>query len=494
MAIGLLILISTGKENLYLSYNPEITFFKIAYKRYTNFSTEIIPQYFKNTPDFGRRVSVTVSKNADLLGQTYLYVKLPGIALETHSTLPSGVKKFAWIKKIGLGIVRFVDLEIGGTLIDRQYGDWINIWLELTQTKSKKRGIDKMIGDIKQLTDFSNGKDSYSVTIPLPFWFSNNYGISLPLVSLVHSDIKFHVEFNDINLCYKESPNHYLEVNNFFCLFEKNEYFTQNINGTIATAEFIYFDVKNKRLYYNKINGDFLIPETDNPKFDIIGNTSKFTMQIKNNSNIVQDESYFKYNLPSIPSSYLLANYIYLDNDERWKFMNKDHEYLIRTIQNIPEQTINSINTSIKLPIINPIIELIWRFQLQSNYDMKDIFNYTSLPLTSNNEFLAKKETLLLNSQPRTEISVPEYYTYIQSFQSHLNSSNDGIHFYSFALFPDEQQPSGTFNFSKIDHANLQLTMNKIVNYQNPAKVRIYAVQYNIFRIIDGLGGMVFTS
>ena len=93
------------------------------------------------------------------------------------------------------------------------------------------------------------------------------------------------------------------------------------------------------------------------------------------------------------------------------------------------------------------------------------IFNYTSLPLTSNNEFLAKKETLLLNSQPRTEISVPEYYTYIQSFQSHLNSSNDGIHFYSFALFPDEQQPSGTFNFSKIDHANLQLTMNKIVNY-----------------------------
>ena len=99
MAIGLLILISTGKENLYLSYNPEITFFKIAYKRYTNFSTEIIPQYFKNTPDFGRRVSVTISKNADLLSQTYLYVKLPGFPLETHSSLPPSIKKIAWIKK-----------------------------------------------------------------------------------------------------------------------------------------------------------------------------------------------------------------------------------------------------------------------------------------------------------------------------------------------------------------------------------------------------------
>ena len=94
-----------------------------------------------------------------------------------------------------------------------------------------------MIGNTEQLTEYTNGKDSYTLTIPLPFWFSNNYGITLPLVSLVHNDIKFHVEFNDFNLCYKESPNHYLEVTNFFCLFEKNEYFTQNINGSISTGD-----------------------------------------------------------------------------------------------------------------------------------------------------------------------------------------------------------------------------------------------------------------
>ena len=145
MPIGLLILVSTGKENLYLSHNPEITFFKIAYKRHTNFSTEIVPQYFKNIPNFGRRVSVNISKNADLLGQIHLYVKLPNIIPQTHKYLPENIKKISWIKKIGFGIIRFVDLEIGGTLIERHYGDWLNIWEELSSSISKKKGFDKMI-------------------------------------------------------------------------------------------------------------------------------------------------------------------------------------------------------------------------------------------------------------------------------------------------------------------------------------------------------------
>jgi len=101
MGLGLLILVSVGKENIYLSTQPEITFFKIAYKRYTNFSIETVAQYFMNTPDFGRRVTVNISKNADLLGQIYIYVNLPDIIRSNPSVLPSDIKKFAWVKKVG---------------------------------------------------------------------------------------------------------------------------------------------------------------------------------------------------------------------------------------------------------------------------------------------------------------------------------------------------------------------------------------------------------
>jgi hypothetical protein len=113
MGLGLLLLVSVGKENIYLSSQPEITFFKMAHKRHTNFSIDTIAQYFKSTPDFGRRVTVNLSKNADLLEKIFLYVELPDIIKENHSVLPTGVKKFAWVKKIGLAIISFVDLEIG---------------------------------------------------------------------------------------------------------------------------------------------------------------------------------------------------------------------------------------------------------------------------------------------------------------------------------------------------------------------------------------------
>jgi hypothetical protein len=156
MGIGLLLLVSVGKENIYLSSQPDITFFKVAYKRYTNFSVETIAQYFKSTPDFSRRVTVNLSKNADLLGSIHLYVELPTIPQSNPSILPSSVKNFAWTKKIGLALLNYVDLEISGILIDRQFGDYLNIWYELATNLGLKNGYNKMIGNIDILTQFSN--------------------------------------------------------------------------------------------------------------------------------------------------------------------------------------------------------------------------------------------------------------------------------------------------------------------------------------------------
>ena len=344
MGSGLLVLTAKGKQNLYLNVNPNITFFKMAYRRHTNFSSEIIPQYFKTTPNFGNKVTVSISKNADLMSQIYLYVKLPSITKFYHSILPDNIKKFRWVEKIGWALIKTIDIELGGVLIDRHYGDWLNIWDELTRNSFHLNGINKMIGNQKELFSPTNGKDSFSLYIPLNFWFCQNIGLALPLIALIHNDIKIHVEFNSFSKCYIEEPTHYINVDQNFSLFKFNEEIYQNINGTIARGRFIYFDTFTKRLYYEKWINNFLHPTliTQKNKYIIQGNTTNFKVTPILNDSIKKDDNYFNNNYPSIIESYILINYIYLDNPERIRFLNSNHEYLINTLQIVPETIIYS--------------------------------------------------------------------------------------------------------------------------------------------------------
>ena len=310
MGLGLLLLASVGKENLYLSAQPEITFFKIAYKRYTNYSIEPTPQYFKTTPDFGRRCTVNISKNADLLGQTYLYIELPDIIPPNPSNpLLQNIKMMAWAKKIGLSLINFIELEIGGITVDRHYADWLNIWQELTNKKGNYNGYNKMIGNIPYLTNFNNNKNSYNLYIPLSFWFCLDYGLALPLLALYNNDIKIHVDFNDISNCYNQTPDHYINIMENYSLFNYNEIIKQNVNGNIALGRFTYYDVLNKNLYYTAIKGTFLIPTTVNDNnYIITGNDTNYTVNISTETYIYKDEDYFKYSSPVINTSYLISN------------------------------------------------------------------------------------------------------------------------------------------------------------------------------------------
>jgi hypothetical protein len=214
-------------------------------------------------------------------------------------------------------------------------------------------------------------------------------------------------------------------------------------------------------------------------------------MNINSGTVIVQNNDYFKFNKPSLINSFILVDYIYLDNFERAKFLNNTHEYLIPVVQTLSDQIIYSMNYGYKLPLINPVKLLVWRGLLISNYNNNDYFNYTSTPYTNNIEDLIIKNLLVINSINRMDLDSIEYYTYIPRYQYSLGNEN-GIYIYSFALNPKEIQPSGTMNFSKIDDAYLQLKLNKIVNYQNPISFKCYAVQYNLLRISYGIGGLVF--
>jgi hypothetical protein len=490
MGLGLLILVSVGKENIYLSAQPEITFFKIAYKRYTNFSVEPIPQYFKTIPDFGAKCTINLAKNADLLSSMFLYVELPNIQMENFTNN----SKFSWVNKIGIALINYIEVEIGGYIIDRHYGDWINIWNELTRKKSTLKSYNKMIGNIPELTNYSQTKNSTILYIPLSFWFCLDTGLALPLIALVHNDIRINVQFNDINKCYNISPSHYLTVTNNICIYQPGEYFYQNYQNNKIIGEFVYFDPINQYLYYNPIKGTFIVPPNNTlSSYNLIGYNSQYMMNISSGSVIVQNNDYFKFNKPSLINSFILVDYIYLDNFERAKFLNNSHEYLIPVIQTVSDQIIYSMNYGYKLPLINPVKLLVWRGLLISNYNNNDYFNYTTNPYTDNNEDLIIKNSLVVNSINRMDLDSIEYYTYIPRYQYSLGNEN-GIYIYSFALNPKEIQPSGSMNFSKIDDAYLQLKLNKIVNYQNPISFKCYAVQYNLLRISYGIGALVFNE
>jgi len=493
MGLGLLILVSVGKENIYLSAQPEITFFKIAYKRYTNFSIEPIPQYFKTTPDFGAKCTINLAKNADLLSSIYLYVELPNIQMENFTNNTDNISKFAWVNKIGLALINYVEIEIGGYIIDRHYGDWINIWNEITRNKSTYKSYNKMIGNISDLTNYSQTKTSTILYIPLSFWFCLDTGLAVPLIALIHNDVKINVQFNDIDTCYNISPSHFINVTNNICIYTYGEYFYQNYQNNKIIGKFIYFDPINKYLYYNPIKGTFIIPSLNNSSssFNLIGYNSQYVINIVPSSVIVKNDDYFKFNKPSLLNSFILVDYIYLDNYERTKFLNNSHEYLIPTVQTVSEQIIYSMNFGYKLPLINPVKLLVWRALLVSNDTNNNHFNYTTTPYTNNEENIIIKNLLIINSINRMDLDSIEYYTYIPRYQYNLGNES-GVYLYSFALNPKDIQPSGTMNFSKIDDAYLQLKLNKIVNYQNPVSFKCYAIQYNLLRISNGIGKLGF--
>ena len=494
MGLGLLKLVATGDENQILNSEPEITYFKKVIENINYFKSDNIPQYFKSTPTFGRRVTLNLSKIGDLVNNISLYIELQDIPPSNHTNLPNGIKKFSWINKIGLGIIKYIDIEIDGILIERQYNDYLNILYETNSYDYSD--IDTLIGDkIKLLTDFTNGKQSYKLHIPLKFFFNLDKYSSLPIFLLTKQDIKIHLELNNFQDCFNQSPTHYFEINENICLFKKGEIIEQKINNDKCVGKFVYFDNINKRVYYDKVFSDFTIPSESNKtnsKFNIVGKESNFKLNIKENTIIVKDESYFINEAPPLKEAYLYVTYIFLDNNIKAYFKKeKNHYYIIPLVQNVLDKNITSVNNNYKLTLTHPHKILYWRAIMDSNILLNDIFNYSSLPLTEYEEPLINKVKLVINSIPRVDINNYEFYTH---FMDYINTfkSNKLIYKYSFCENPKSNRPNGTLNFSKIDDSYLKLNLNKVVSFQNPINVKLYGIYFNIFVIDNNTSSLKF--
>lgn len=191
MAGGLIQLSVYGAEDVYLTSRPQITFFKTVYRRHTNFSTQVFDVNINDNPNFGFRNRVQIRRLGDLITKMYLIVEIPQI-------IPNDGTKFAWVRRLGHALLKSVSIEIGGVLIDTQYGEWLDIWYELARSGKHESGYAKMIGDIPELTNYdSSTKPSYVLYIPLKFWFNRYNGLALPIISIQYHEIYLLFEFNN---------------------------------------------------------------------------------------------------------------------------------------------------------------------------------------------------------------------------------------------------------------------------------------------------------
>jgi hypothetical protein len=497
MGSGIIQLASYGIQDMYFIDNPTITFFKVMYKRHTNFAIESIPQYFNIKPDFGTRVSCNIAKIGDLIGKIYLLINLPPIGkfIDIPNETGSGnsnIATCAWCSNIGYQLIKQIDLEIGGSIIDRHYADWFNIWYEITVPLSKRDGLNKMIGNIDILTGYTSSKQGYLLYIPLIFWFNRFPNLAFPLISAYNTDIKINVEFNSLNNCLILGPTHYITIKENICLFNKGDIIYQVVNNLVYYMKFIFFDINNSRLYYIKITPEIL--NQTNLIYSSL-NMSYFVTPTSSDFLYLNQYKYFPQtiNLP-LGQSYLLVDYIFLDSPERLKFAKNKHDYLIELLTFDNDKVLYQTNNKIKINYTLLCKELFFRCNydyIQNGYIL-DTFNYTNSILKSGTNII-NSILILMNGQQRLSQQNSDYFNLIQPYMYHTNQPKTGLNIYSFSIKPEEFQPSGYCNLSKIEDIEIDIVIDKNVSYVRPINFRVYGTILNILKFSNGLCKLEFS-
>ena len=535
-----IILVSYGVENMFLNDDPQISYFQIIYKRYTNFSIETIRTEFLYKPDFGQKYSAELSKYGDLISKSWLVIQLPAIPilLDLNGN-PDKKLKYAWAIKIGYILIDHIELIVGGITIQKHWGEWLNALDELN-TANYNSSMDQYIGNIPELYEFKNTtsiKPSYELHIPLRFFFCENYGSAIPVLCLTYNSIIINVKFNDFSSCHNISPTNYLEITDYFGKGIFNEPLIQYSPNGIAYGTFDSMDLINNteeqnykvskyNLYYRKIS-NLDITTTDKGFFDslniiktiddyfnfgkitnyvIFGLYSKSIFIPKSNINLTSNSlinTYFYKPMQqlSLISTYLLIDYIFIDRDERKRFFEDKHEYIIEQVFFSGNKIIDNIVGRTNLEIINPCKWMLFMGQLSymNNPNVNDHYNYTNTFIRKNNTTvgipLLKKCNILLNSQTITGDNNFEFYNILQPFLKFPKAYYPfGFGIYSYSLYPINSQQSGTINMSTFSNISMVYKYNITDVFNNYYLFKTYAVTINVFRVLHGIGSTIFYS
>lgn len=523
MGVGFLQLSSFSNIDVFLTSEPQISFFKKRYKRHTDFASKISKQSFSNPLDFGERSSADISKNENLLGEVTLVIDLPEIPFfKTSNGEIDKISKFAWSRNIGYRIINNIELVIDNQTIDRQYGELMKIQADLSINKN----INNVIGNVKEVTTFTNGKQSYRLLIPLMFWFNKNSKSYLPLLSMNNNPITLRVELNPINKCCILSPSHYIDIDDDFVNFVKGEYIIQTINGIQSIGKFEYYDYLTRKLYYLKItekgfeslivsdpttiqnesDRDLLLykKNTDgsyvNEKYFIYGYTTKtYVMPNINSTEIIHRHTANIDNI-KLNNPYLLVEHIYLNKKEQELFKRKTIECSIEQVMYSGESKFDGITQNIPVVISGSCKELIWISQIENmqNTRINQWDNYTDSFLTNENEeYIGKniivESGLLYSGSERVSFRNSMYFDTLVINEKHKYSKfkTSPINIFSFALEPENStQPTGSANFSELENVSLKLRIDS----KETINIRTYAVTHNILRFEKGIASLLFSN
>lgn len=503
MGGGLIQLVSYGIQDMMLIGDPQITLFKTIYRRHTNFAIEPVPQTFnKANVAMGETVHCKLSRTGDMVYRVALVVTLPPIPQFIANGSLDPRTKFAWARRVGYAIISKVSVEIGGIVIDSQTGEWMNIWSELTRSADQNHAA--LIGDVASVTDYTNGKDPYTLHVPLELWFSKHNVLALPIVALQYSQVRIIVEFSDAASCYTISPVHSMQLLDDTVQFQPYENIEQNVGGNIARGVFVDFDPITRTMWYNRISNQPFIALSSTPsdvrtrqKYAITGISSTYSAVPLDGA---KEKAVRRSTInPVFTNCYLDVEYIYLGADERAKLSENAREYLIEQVQLIATKNIQSTIASLRLGVNHPIKSIILVARSDTSSRSNDWFNYTTSAYRDKNGKLTGKNPvvsaeILFNGQTRTGKMPGLYYDRLQPYYHFRSSPSHGINVYSLALFPADAFPSGSANATVIDDIEIKLQLDSSVGINNPVKIQAYAIGWNVLRTIDGLGGLLFTN
>lgn len=570
---GLIQIASYGNQDLFLTGNPEITYFKTVYRRYTNFAIESIEVLFDDKTGFGQTSHIVIPKNGDLIYKTYIKIILPAISLyrkayydssmdeyrdaiysatgidyenfnkvktfmgvnmlayrnayqcyiavnktiqdmidavsvvfatqmatdptkitnfeylvgetiygtvgldriinpdllvnnpsitkeQAYALMQSSYNRatfiqnqyfelyklrlylvndvdsnkalFAWVNKVGHAVLQSFQIEIGGHAIDKSYGDWLNIWTELTNKYDMETTYNKMIGNVSDLTDYNRDpKSEYTMYVPLQFWFCRHNGLAIPLVTLEHHDVSLTCTFRNIDEC---------------CYIGD---ILAHSDGSINTV-----------LELKDILNDYII--------DL--------------------------------SASLYVDYVYLSSQERKRFAQSSHEYLFEQLQLYELELVAQKSIQVELDFLHPCKEFIWVVQkddyIQNNDGMTQCQwdNYSLTQTYEGNPIISSAITF--NGYSRVGKFNGNFYNYVQPYCCHTRTPSDGINMYSFSLRPEEYQPSGQCEASRINRILLYLELDDelYTDVTTNIRIRVYATNWNVLRFINGMGGYAFIT
>jgi hypothetical protein len=453
MAGGLMQLVAYGAQDVYLTGNPKVTFFQAVYKRHTNFAMEVIEQTVNGSAGNDGRLSVTIARNGDLIGDMFLELTTVGTLT---STAGGASASGCWCAERA---IKDIELTIGGQRIDKHYQIWWRLYSELYLSADKKANYAKMT------TDAAGGsaRGTHQVYLPLLFFFNRNPGLYLPLIALQYHEVRL-----DFDLASEYTTYH-------------------STSGIHVWGNYVYLDTEERRRFAQK-GHEYLIEQVQHTGSDsvTVAFASTQQKQVRLSYNHPVKELVWAYNngsstnagLWNFTSNLLTSNAVILDSSTNIGAVGTSNVVSLCPIgqaTGVPQMVVGNVFATAQ----GFVSKCQW---LEDG--LASAANMSAGPLSS--------FKLILNGQDRFKEQSGKYFNQVEPYMHHTGNPYPGIYSYSFALKPEEHQPTGTCNFSRIDNAQVQVTMK--AGAIDCSAQWMFAVNYNVLRIQSGMGGLAFSN